>query len=190
MALQPNGDWKKTEVCKIVRIFAEVGDVPGGMEGRRLAHLKRVGECVAAQGWVFQSRGGEEIRLGSGRSASDDLLAWESAGFRWEAFRPGDVPFDKNERRVVDIIFRHSPWLDGSEPLHGTHDGSAAIKPVRTLQVLAGLLEGQSRKAIADQLGISVNTVAGYAKEIYRLHRVKSQAMLIGVFATGGNKIR
>lgn len=190
MTLQPNGNWKKTEVCKIVRMLAEAGAVPGGMEGRRLALLTKVGECVAAQGWMFQSPGGEEIRLGRGRSASDDLLTWESAGFRWEAFRLGDVPFDRNERRVVDIIFRHSRWLDGSEPLKGIPDRSAAIKPVRTIQVLAGLLEGRSRKAIADELGISVNTVAGYAKEIYRLHRVKSQAMLMGVFVTGGNKIR
>lgn len=188
MTLGPNEDWKESEVCKIVRILAEAGDVPGDMEGRRLALLTRVGDCVAAQGWVFQPRGGEKIRLGRGRSASDDLLAWESAGFRGEAFRLGDVPFDRSERRMVDLIFRHSPWLDGSEPLQGTHDPSAAIKPVRTIQVLAGLLEGQSRKAIADKLGISVNTVAGYAKEIYRLHRVRSQAMLIGVFATGGNK--
>jgi hypothetical protein len=159
------------------------------MEGRRHALLRKIGECVAAHGWVFQPRGGEEIRQGRARGASDDLLAWESAGFRWEAFRLADVPFDRNERRVVDIIFRHSSWLDGNEPLQGTHDPAAAIKPVRTIQVLAGLLEGQSRKEIADKLGISVNTVAGYAKEIYRLHGVKSQPMLIGVFATGGNKI-
>ena len=51
--------------------------------------------------------------------------------------------------------------------------------------ILNLLLEGLDRKSIALHLGISVNTVSGYCKEIYRHFRVNSQAALMARFYLG-----
>lgn len=50
-------------------------------------------------------------------------------------------------------------------------------------KVLRSLKEGHSRKQIADQLGISVNTVAAYVRDIYREYDVHSHAELIKYFS-------
>ncbi len=51
--------------------------------------------------------------------------------------------------------------------------------PPRLLSTWALLVEGCSRKDIADALGLSVNTVSSYVKEIYRAERVSSQPELM-----------
>ena len=44
------------------------------------------------------------------------------------------------------------------------------------------LLDGRDRKQIADQMGISENTVSGYAKDVYRHFDVNSHVELMRKF--------
>ena len=51
-------------------------------------------------------------------------------------------------------------------------------------QMKVFLMSGLDRKSIAAHLGISANTVAGYAREVYRHFGVNSQPQLIRRFFT------
>ncbi len=57
--------------------------------------------------------------------------------------------------------------------------------PVRQRLTLEFLLQGQSRKAMAREMEISINTVSGYVRDIYRLFGVNSQAQLVSRFFRG-----
>ncbi len=76
------------------------------------------------------------------------------------------------------------PWLheQGWPDDRGTTVPQLSPRQRITLNLL---LEGQSRKEIADQLGISINTVAGYVKDVYKHFHVQSHAELMGRFLHG-----
>lgn len=92
--------------------------------------------------------------------------------------------FSERESRMVHIVVSEVPWLhDESWSRRSGCDGFSISPRLNT--VLNLLLQGHGRKQIATQLGISINTVNGYAKELYRRFGVHSQAELIRRFVEG-----
>lgn len=102
-------------------------------------------------------------------------------------YRPLDAPnFTAREMKIAHIILSEVPWLH----LSGWPDDRGVTVPKlapRQRTVLNLLLDGRSRKEIAAQIGISENTVSGYAKEVYRHFSVNSQTELMRKYILGMN---
>lgn len=87
--------------------------------------------------------------------------------------RRNGLPFSEREARLARWIAGEFPWKP---------EGAAAAKSGfsrRERLVIDLLLQSHSRKEIAKRLGITVNTVQGYIKEIYRTFGVHSHAELL-----------
>jgi DNA-binding CsgD family transcriptional regulator len=103
----------------------------------------------------------------------------------WLSRRIGKPPFDERDRLILDLILRHVTLLhsvetDGDLPadmMHGlTH---------RQRTVLLSLLDGQSRKLIANSLGISQHTVNEHVKVLFQHFGVRSAPALAAKFLRG-----
>jgi DNA-binding CsgD family transcriptional regulator len=86
------------------------------------------------------------------------------------------------QAKIAHVILSGVPWLHVAQGASGERTTQVPQLPVRERLVLELLLQGYSRKAIAATMGISINTVAGYAKNIYRFFNVASQAGLSQLF--------
>lgn len=179
--------WPEEDVREMVRLFAEAGGAAACLDGRRRVLLEGLARWIALDGWSFLGADAVEIRQGRTREAVDAGIVWEGPGFRWEGYRGPDRMFGGREERIVSAVFRAASWLAGDGGLLGTPDRVPRMTSQRLAEVFVELIDGRSRKEIADRLGISVNTVSGYVREIYRLHGVKSQAMLVSMAATGNH---
>ena len=104
-------------------------------------------------------------------------------------YRPADQPmFDERERKLAHILLTEVPWLHAA----GWPEDFAARTPMLSRQrrlVLNLLLEGHSRKMVADQLGLSIHTVSDYVKDIYRNFGVQSHAELMRRFTKGDGSL-
>lgn len=85
--------------------------------------------------------------------------------------------FSQNDVLVLNTILKHLPLMHELQ----TDPKEKALTPKMQL-VLRALKDGLSRKQIADQLQISVNTVSAYVRDIYREYQVHSHAELIRYF--------
>lgn len=96
----------------------------------------------------------------------------------------GGKPFSDREKQIAHIILTEVPWLHalGWPEDRGVKVPSLFPKQRITLNLL---LEGLDRKTIAKRMGIAENTVAGYAKDVYRHFGVNSQPQLMSKFLTG-----
>lgn len=93
-------------------------------------------------------------------------------------------PFNLRHSKIAHIVLEEVSWLHEQ----GWPWSSAAKVPEltnRCRQVLNLLLEGLSRKEVADRLGISEHTVNDYAKEVYKFFGVHSHAELVSKFRAG-----
>lgn len=101
--------------------------------------------------------------------------------------RHGEKPFSPREKQIAHIILTEVPWLHahGWPEDRGVKAPSLFPKQRITLNLL---LEGLNRKTIAERMGIAENTVAGYAKDVYRHFRVNSQPQLMSKFLTGSKE--
>lgn len=103
-------------------------------------------------------------------------------------YRPAAEPmFDERERMISHILLTEVPWLHTA----GWPEDFGAKTPMLSRQrrlVLNLLLEGGSRKIIADQLGLSIHTVSDYVKDIYRTFGVQSHAELMRRFTKGDSQ--
>lgn len=98
-------------------------------------------------------------------------------------YRAHDKPaFGPRESRIAHVILSEVPWLHFDIP---DIDTPAYRMAPRLRQVLNLLIQGQSRKEIASELGISIHTVGGYCKELYEKFGVHSQTELVRRFAHG-----
>lgn len=98
--------------------------------------------------------------------------------------RPEQPPYDERELRLAHIILSEVPWLHEQ----GWPEDRGATVPrlaLRQRQTLNLLLQGLSRKEIADGMGISTHTVGDYVKEVYHHFGVRSQAELMRRFLNG-----
>jgi DNA-binding NarL/FixJ family response regulator len=100
-------------------------------------------------------------------------------------YRRADQPmFSERDRMVAHILLTEAFWLHAE----GWPEDFGARTPELSRQlrlVLNLLLEGYSRKMIADQLHLSVHTVSDYVKKIYANFNVQSHAELMRRFTRG-----
>ena len=116
------------------------------------------------------------------------LMAWplETGGFSGIGiYRDADRPhFGPRETRLAHIVLTEIPWLheDGWGVDRGTSLGEL---PPRPREILSLLVQGRARNQIADDLGLSIHTVHGYVRDIYRHFGVNSHLELINRFTRG-----
>jgi DNA-binding CsgD family transcriptional regulator len=96
----------------------------------------------------------------------------------------GEPHFDEREARIAHIILSEVPWLHFTAfPDQASQDITRLYPRHRTILNL--LCEGWWRKKIADHLGLSINTVHGYSKAIFKHFAVHSQSELISRLTKG-----
>jgi DNA-binding CsgD family transcriptional regulator len=100
----------------------------------------------------------------------------------WFARRISKPPFTPRDREIVDLVLRHVALFhpvetDGDLPAHAMSDLTH-----RQRTVLLSVLDGQSRKIIADSLKISEHTVNEHIKALFRHFKVHSATELAAKF--------
>ncbi|WP_193214362.1 helix-turn-helix transcriptional regulator [Luteolibacter marinus] len=93
-------------------------------------------------------------------------------------------PFDPREAHITHLLMTELTWLHALGWTEDQNETLPKLSP-RRRTVLNLVLEGQSRKEMAAALKISVHTLDGYVKDIFRHFGVHSQAELIASFRTG-----
>jgi DNA-binding CsgD family transcriptional regulator len=96
----------------------------------------------------------------------------------------GRPAFDARERKLAHIMVSEVEWLHRAGVPNDPGDGAPELSP-RLRMVFGLLLEGWTRKQMAEHLGLSVNTIAEYTKAVYRHFNVKGQKPLIQRFRVG-----
>ena len=92
----------------------------------------------------------------------------------------GGVPMTAGiARRVANFFRRHPPARDAAR-------GSCLSLSPRETEVLDLLTKGYGNKEIADRLGLSVETIRSYLKNIYDKMHVHSRAEAVAKYITGG----
>lgn len=100
-------------------------------------------------------------------------------------YRRFDAPaFTEREKRIAHLILSEVPWLHSVGWPEDRGTDVPQLYPQQRV-VLELLIDGLSRKAIADHMGLSENTVAGYAKDVFRHFGVHSQPQLMRKFLIG-----
>jgi DNA-binding CsgD family transcriptional regulator len=96
----------------------------------------------------------------------------------------GREEFSQRESRIAHIILSEVPWLHEQG---WPEDRGVGVPKLSKRQRLALnlLILGRSRKQIAEGMGITLNTVQGYVKEIYRFFKVNSHTELMSRFLQG-----
>lgn len=123
---------------------------------------------VAAAALLRQHRDKEAIA-----HIETSILAAYDAGVR-QILLDAPTPVTQLYRQVAyDLGSKVTEWLIGGQAVVPTHRTPRQALPVPRLSpreqlVLQHLTNGKSNEAIADALGISVNTVKWYLKKIYR----------------------
>ena len=94
----------------------------------------------------------------------------------------GAPHFDERETRIAHIVLSGVPWLH-----YASFSGLELFTRLypRHRTILNLLCDGWSRKKIADHLGLSVNTVHGYIRTIFRHFGVHTQSELLSRFTHG-----
>lgn len=90
-------------------------------------------------------------------------------------------PFNSRETKIAHLLLTEVPWLH----LQGWPWEAAAEVPKLARQprlVLNLMLEGLSRKEIAERMDLSSHTVNDYAKTVFKSFGVQSQTMLMAKF--------
>ncbi len=96
-------------------------------------------------------------------------------------YRKHPVAFSEKELRIAHLLFSETPWLHTASRFMPVSDIGAAPARACVLPLVDLLLAGLSRKEISGQLGIKVNTVNSYTKEIYKHYGVHSQNELMRI---------
>lgn len=98
-------------------------------------------------------------------------------------FRPIDTRiFDSSAELLLALILKHNDILGRDGTAQYKNESAAACKlqlPRREAEVCTYISKGMSSRAIADELGISVNTVLTYRKRIYTRLGINSQNELL-----------
>lgn len=95
-------------------------------------------------------------------------------------------PFTERERRIASMILEEVKWL--LAPAIGASRKPFNLSP-RENQVLGLLVAGKDRKAIADRLDLSPNTVSGYIRTLYRKMGIRSHVELLTKTSAGKQDI-
>lgn len=98
--------------------------------------------------------------------------------------RPDRPEFDQRETRIAHIVLSEIEWLHENSWPEYPVPMVATLSP-RLRSILTCLIHGQARKEIASDFDLSIHTVDGYVKDIYRHFQVNSQAELMRRFMDG-----
>jgi len=98
--------------------------------------------------------------------------------------RPGSLPFNTRESRIIHIVLAEVPWLHDAVLSNDIGTTVTRLSPRQRI-TLNLLLEGQPRKQIAEHLELSPHTIDGYVKDVFRFFNVHSQPALIARFQRG-----
>ncbi len=98
--------------------------------------------------------------------------------------RPGAAAFTPRESRIAHIMLSEVPWLHEQGWSAAPASSIPALSP-RSCTVMNFLVQGRSRREIAEHLALSPHTVDGYVKELFRHFNVHSQPELIARFQHG-----
>jgi DNA-binding CsgD family transcriptional regulator len=94
-------------------------------------------------------------------------------------FRHVSLPnFSERDAQIVDLVLSEICWVHTLQNLEYFCAVTRNLSP-RLRMILQHLLKGNSRKQIADILGIELNTVHGYVKDIYLVFEVTSHISLL-----------
>lgn len=98
--------------------------------------------------------------------------------------RPGKADFTERESRIAHIILTEVAWL---HELGWPEDRGVTVPylPPRQRLTLNLLLQGHSRQQIAQHMSISIHTLNGYVKQVFRHFGVQSQTELMRHFLRG-----
>ena len=153
---------------------------------RKGTHLTRTRRQMDPEGFLDRSSAGplwEKLDIGP---LIMSLRPMEGGGVNAiRVYRTLDQPqFDDREARIAHIILSEVPWLHFTAfPDQASHEITSLYPRHRT--VLNFLGDGWSSKKIAEHLGLSVNTVHGYVKVIFKHFGVHSQSELLARFTQG-----
>lgn len=149
-------------------------------------HLTRTRRQMDPQSLLDQSAAGPLFRKANIGPLIMSLKPMEGGGVNAiRVYRTLSEPqFSERESKIAHIVLSEIPWLHYTAfPDQASHEITSLYPRHRT--VLNCLCEGWSRQKIADHLGLSVNTVHGYAKVIFKHFGVHSQAQLVTRFTKG-----
>lgn len=90
----------------------------------------------------------------------------------------GDRPFTEEDRELLHLLNLEGPRLFRARKL-AILDQVGRSLPRRQVQTLERLCRGASKKEIALELGLSLNTVNTYVKALYRFFGVTTRAELL-----------
>jgi len=110
----------------------------------------------------------------------DDLSISGIAVYR----KLNEPDFSAREKQIIDVLLEEVSWLHHAGWPDRTSEQLPKLYP-RQRVVLNLLIDGLSRKQIAEQMEISENTVAGYVRDVYKFFRVNSQPELMKKFLRG-----
>lgn len=99
----------------------------------------------------------------------------------------GREAFTARQRRLVHIVTSEVKWLHWAGLPEDRGRSVPKLSP-RLRAVLVLMLEGHPRKTVASLLGISLHTVSGYVKALYKHFGVSSQAELMRRFTVGDGR--
>lgn len=95
----------------------------------------------------------------------------------------GKPDFNEREQAIVHLIFKHVEWFH-RRYVDPSHNKVLLLSP-RERQTLLLLLGGDTKREIAEKLGISEHTVGDYTKNIYKHFGVNSRGALQAFFMSG-----
>ncbi|QDU27124.1 Bacterial regulatory protein, luxR family [Anatilimnocola aggregata] len=95
----------------------------------------------------------------------------------------GKPDFNKREQSIVHFTFKHVEWFHRRN-VDPSHIKVLLLSP-RERQTLILLLGGDTKREIAEKLGISEHTVGDYTKNIYKHFGVNSRGALQAFFMSG-----
>lgn len=171
--------FEEADLRQLLRLMRDACLLPSGHEDKRRHLVAGLGALMGADvaEWVETT---EKDRVP--RAEVELRIPCHPAGLLLFSRREG-LPFSEREVCLARWIAGEFPW----QP-----EGAATVKSGFTRRerlVIDLLLQSHSRKEIAKRLGITVNTVQGYIKEIYRRFGVHSHAELLRhYFQTRGSE--
>jgi len=160
---------EEADIRQLLRLMREACLLPGPHEDKRRHLVAGLGALMGADiaEWVETI---EKDRMP--RAEVEFRVRCQPMGELLFSRRDGQ-PFGEREARLARWIAGEFPWKP---------EGAVTAKSGfsrRERLVIDLLLQSHSRKEIAKRLGITVNTVQGYIKEIYRTFGVHSHAELL-----------
>lgn len=93
-------------------------------------------------------------------------------------------PFTERDSRIAHMVLGEISWLFEKSWPNYPRQKVSSLSP-RQHSILTALLQGRARKQIAADFELSIHTVGGYVKEIYRHFGVNSHAELMRRFVNG-----